>query len=163
VIKLKTFSRLDAGKFGTYDIEDSIDSTLTILNHRLRGRITVEKSFAARRDLDCYGGELNQVFMNIIDNAIDALDESGTITIRTFEQDGFYAIAIRDDGSGMDQDTSEHIFEPFFTTKAVGEGTGMGLSLSYGIVQAHRGTIDVQSAPGTGTEFIVRIPLDFAP
>jgi two-component system NtrC family sensor kinase len=101
--------------------------------------------------------------MNIIDNAIDALDESGTITIRTFEQDGFYAIAIRDDGSGMDQDTSEHIFEPFFTTKAVGEGTGMGLSLSYGIVQAHRGTIDVQSAPGTGTEFIVRIPLDFAP
>ena len=160
VAKLKTFSRLDAGEFGTYDIPESVDAVMTILSHRLDYGIQVTQQHDGRRMLDCYGGELNQVFMNIISNALDAIDGHGRIDVRTFEDGGSFVISIRDSGCGMSADTAKRIFEPFFTTKPVGAGTGMGLSISYGIVRAHDGTIEVNSAPGKGTEFVIRIPLD---
>lgn len=163
VTKLKTFSRLDAGEFGSYDIPESIDAVLTILGHRIGGRVELSQSHEGRRVIDCFGGELNQVFMNIISNAIDAVDGGGQIVIRTYEADKHFVISIRDTGCGMSEETVSRIFDPFFTTKPVGSGTGMGLSIAYGIIQSHKASVDVKSELGGGSEFIIRVPLDLQP
>ncbi|MDX1513078.1 MAG: response regulator, partial [Gammaproteobacteria bacterium] len=160
VQKLRTFSRLDAGVFGTMDVRESVDMVLKFLHHKMKDRILVETLYEHREALDCYPGELNQVLMNVVANAVDAIDDDGTISIHTRESDGNLLISVRDTGCGIPPEVVNRIFEPFFTTKPVGSGMGLGLSLAYSIVQAHQGEIDVDSKPGNGTTFTIRIPLD---
>ena len=160
VVNLRTFSRLDEGEFKTIDLGESIDSVLLFLKHKMNGRIQVEKHYGSARTLSCYAGRLNQVLMNLIANAVDAIEGTGKIVIRTGEADGWFAISVRDTGAGIPEKIRSRIFDPFFTTKAVGRGTGLGLAISYGIVQDHHGSIEVQSEEGEGSEFIVKIPLD---
>ena len=161
ILDLRTFSRLDEGEFKTIDVNDSIDSVLRFLRHKTKERIEVVKSYGASKPLGCYAGRLNQVIMNLISNAIDAIDHMGVITIATREEDDMLVISIRDTGSGIPPAIRDKIFDPFFTTKPVGEGTGLGLAISYGIVRDHGGTIDVSSEEGAGSEFAVKIPFSF--
>jgi len=160
VLNLRTFSRLNEGEFKTIDVEESIDSVLLLLHHKMNGRIHVETHYGPERSLYCYGGRLNQVFMNLIGNAMDSIVGEGKIVIRTSQTDGFFLISIRDTGKGIPETIRSRIFDPFFTTKPVGKGTGLGLAISYGIVQDHHGSIEVRSKEGAGAEFIIRIPLD---
>lgn len=160
VVKLRTFSRLDEGAYKTIDIQESVESVLLFLHHQIKGRIQIEKHYGPVRTISCYAGGLNQVLMNLLMNAADAIEGPGKIVITTNEAEGMFCISVRDSGKGIPEGVRHRIFEPFFTTKPVGKGTGMGLSISYAIVQAHRGSIDVQSGEDQGTEFIVRIPLD---
>jgi len=158
VVKLRTFSRLDEGEFNTIDVREAIESVLLFLRHKMTGRIEVVRDYAPINDLACYGGQLNQVLMNIIANAVDAIDDQGIITVRTGIEDDMFAISLKDSGAGIPPENLERIFDPFFTTKPVGQGTGLGLAISYKIVQAHGGRIEVASKPGQGTEFKVLIP-----
>lgn len=160
VLGLKNFSRLDEQDFKMADVHDGIDSTLTLLNNKFKGRITVHKDYATIPRIECLPGKLNQVFMNLLNNALDAMPEIGEIFISTKEEEGeMLRISIRDTGAGMKEEVLEHIFEPFFTTKDVGAGTGLGLSISYGIIQQHKGEITATSTLGEGSEFIIRIPM----
>jgi len=161
VSKLRTFSRLDEGQIKTIDVHESIESVLLFLQHKMENRIEVERSYNAAGDLTCLAGELNQVLMNVIGNAVDSIDDTGTISLATNLQDGHFVIAVRDTGRGIPDTIREKVFEPFFTTKPVGQGTGLGLAISYGIIQAHHGSIEFSSQIGKGTEFILRIPISF--
>lgn len=160
VLNLRTFSRLDEGEFKDIDIHESIESVLLFLQHKMKGRIQVEKRFGEVQMLSCYAGQLNQVVMNLMANAIDAIEGPGTISIATGEEESMAFISVRDSGKGIPESIRQRIFEPFFTTKPVGQGTGLGLAISYGIVQAHGGVIEVESEQGKGTKFTVRIRLD---
>ncbi len=158
VSKLRTFSRLDEGKFKSVDIHESIESVLLILRHKLEDRVQIEREFNGPATLACHPGELNQVLMNVIANAIDSIEGPGNVTISTAWQDGHFVIKVRDTGRGIPEEIRPKVFEPFFTTKPVGSGTGLGLAISYGIMQAHQGSIDFSSEPGKGTEFVLTIP-----
>ncbi len=160
VLGLRTFSRLDEGPFKAVDVGKSIDSVLLFLNHRMEGRIEVKKAFGPERMLYCSGGKLNQVFMNIISNAIEAIPGTGKIVITTAHNEDAFTISVRDTGTGIPAPIRNRIFDPFFTTKRVGEGTGLGLAVSYGIVQEHQGSIEVRSEEGVGSEFIINVPRD---
>ncbi|MDZ8050199.1 MAG: sensor histidine kinase [Aulosira sp. ZfuVER01] len=179
VKSMQIFSQGDEVKLAEFDIHECIDGTLTILNHRLKVQpehpgIEVVKEYNLFQLVECHVGQLNQVFMNIIANAIDALDEynqqrsledikqnPSQIKIRTMMiEDDWVAIHISDNGPGMCEEVKAKLFNPFFTTKAVGKGTGLGLSISRQIiVEKHGGSIDCQSTPGKGTEFIIKIPV----
>lgn len=159
IADLRTFSRLDEGKFKTVDIHLSIDSVLRFLHHKMKDRIEVEKKYGPLGALTCYAGQLNQVLMNVLANAADAITGKGKITIATGTQKGMFWISIRDSGTGIPDAIRHRIFEPFFTTKPVGQGTGLGLAISYGIIQAHHGEITVNTPDDGGVEFIIRIPL----
>jgi two-component system NtrC family sensor kinase len=159
VLKLRTFSRLDEGELKYVKLEESIESVITLLQYRLGDRIRLTRQYGGVNIISCYPGPLNQVIMNVLSNAIDAIEGDGEITIRTGREDGMCVIAIADTGRGMPPEVRERIFEPFFTTKPVGAGTGLGLSISYGIVQKHKGTLEVQSEPGNGTEVVIRVPV----
>jgi two-component system NtrC family sensor kinase len=161
VSKLRTFSRLDEGTVKTINIHESIESVLLFLRHKMEGRIEVERDYGEVEMLTCLAGELNQVLMNIIANAIDAIDPSdgpGRITIATGQQNGHFVIRVRDTGKGIPEAIRNRIFEPFFTTKQIGQGTGLGLAISYGIMKAHQGSMEFSSKAGEGTEFILKIP-----
>lgn len=158
VVKLRTFSRLDEGEFNTIDVRDAMESVLLFLRHKMTERIEVVRDYIAINDLACYGGQLNQVLMNIVANAVDAIEDQGIITVRTGIEGDMFAIVVKDTGMGIPKENMERIFDPFFTTKPVGQGTGLGLAISYKIVQAHQGRIDVDSQLGQGTEFKVLIP-----
>jgi two-component system, NtrC family, sensor kinase len=160
VLDLRTFSRMDEGEFKTVDVVETIDAVLLLLNHKMNGRIQVEKHYVEARTLYCYAGRLHQVLMNLIANAVDAIAAEGAIVIATSQTAQHFQISIRDTGAGIPEEIRNKIFDPFFTTKPIGQGTGLGLAISYGIVQDHGGSIEVQSEPGVGTEFIVKIPLD---
>lgn len=160
VLKLRTFSRLDEGQIKQINIDEAIDSVLTLLQYRLGTRIRVIRRFGAVKQLDCYPGPLNQVLMNLLANAIDAIDGEGEITITTAAEDGLLRIAIADTGQGMPEAVRERIFEPFFTTKPVGQGTGLGLSISFGIIRDHGGTLKAFSKEGEGTQMIIHLPLN---
>ncbi|MBI3697477.1 MAG: response regulator [Acidobacteria bacterium] len=160
VADLRTFSRLDQGNLTTIDVPESIESVLRFLHHQMKNRIRVDKEYGPVHTLSCYGGQLNQVLMNIIANAVDAIEGEGTITISTRAGNGTFLISVRDTGRGIPKAIRHRIFEPFFTTKPVGRGTGLGLAISYGIIQAHGGRIEVVSPPGGGTEFVIKIPLN---
>jgi two-component system NtrC family sensor kinase len=160
VLDLRTFSRLDEGEFTTVDVVETIDAVLLLLKHKMNGRIVVEKHYVAERTLYCYSGRLHQVLMNLLGNAVDAIAGEGKIAIATSHTSGDFLIAIRDTGAGIPEDIRTKIFDPFFTTKPIGQGTGLGLAISYGIVQDHGGSIEVKSEEGSGTEFIIKIPLD---
>jgi two-component system NtrC family sensor kinase len=163
VTKLRTFSRLDEGTYKTVNIHESIESVLLFLRHKMEGRIEVERCFGSTEDLSCFAGELNQVLMNLIANAIDSMKGNGKITITTNCEHGNFTISVRDTGQGIPESIRNKIFDPFFTTKPVGDGTGLGLAISYGIVKAHNGSIEFVSDEGQGTEFIVKIPTALVP
>lgn len=170
VLSLRNFSRLDEAEMKAVDIHEGIDNTLLILQHRLKSdsassRIKVVKSYGALPLIECYAGQLNQVFMNILSNAIDALEESNqempTLWITTKRtKDNHALISIRDNGKGITGETQARIFDPFFTTKPIGKGTGMGLAISYEIVvQKHGGLLECRSELNQGTEFWIEIPI----
>jgi two-component system NtrC family sensor kinase len=160
VLDLRTLSRLDERDFKTIDVGDSIDSVLRFLQHKMQGRIRVEKQYGPVRSLSCYAGRLNQVLMNLVANAVDAIAAEGTIRISTSQTDGVFLISVRDTGAGIPEAIRSRIFEPFFTTKPAGQGAGLGLAIAYGIIQDHHGSIEVQSQEGVGSEFSVKIPRD---
>lgn len=159
VCRLRTFSRLDEGEVKTVDIQESLESVLLFLRHRMEGRIEVERYYGELRMLTCFAGELNQVLMNLIANAIEAIEGPGRITLTTGQTNGDFVIRVRDTGKGIPDAIRNRVFEPFFTTKPVGEGTGLGLAISYGIVKAHRGSLEFSSKAGEGTEFVLKIPV----
>ena len=169
VRSLRNFSRLDESDMKNVNIHEGIDSTLMILEHRLKAQpdrpaIQVIKEYGQLPLVECYAGLLNQVFMNIIANAIDALQEPlenpGIICIRTEVEGSFAAIAISDNGAGITDKVKQRIFDPFYTTKAIGSGTGMGLAISHSIiVEKHKGDIKCISAVGKGSEFMIKIPI----
>lgn len=186
VLSLRNFSRLDEAEVKEVDLHEGIDSTLMILQSRLKDKdhrpaIQVMKEYGALPLIECYAGQLNQVFMNLISNAIDALEAKvklwqstnpllGSqipdllIRIRTeVVKDNFIAIWIIDNGTGIPEAVRTRIFEPFFTTKAVGRGTGLGLSISYQmIVEKHYGSLECSSTVGKGTEFLIQIPVSLS-
>jgi len=161
---LRVFSRLDQDDLVKADINEGLESTLIIANNLLN-RIDVVKEYGRLPMLECYAGKLNQVFLNLISNASYAVHQKfgesagGKINIKTYSDEGHVFISIADNGTGMDEKTKERIFEPFFTTKDVGEGTGLGMSISYNAIKKHNGQIQITSTPGEGAEFIVTLPL----
>jgi signal transduction histidine kinase len=179
VKSMRIFSRLDETDTKAVDIHEGIDSTLMILHHRLKARpdhaaIEVIREYSQLPPIECYAGQLNQVFMNILSNAIDALEEYNQY--RAFEEGSkqpgriqistevigknWITIRIADNGPGISENVKTKLFDPFFTTKPVGKGTGLGLSISYEIVvEKHGGKLYCQSAPGQGTEFVIEIPM----
>lgn len=172
VLSLRNFSRLDEAGMKQADIHEGIDSTLLILNHKLKQGVHVSKQYGNLPQVQCYPAQLNQVFMNIISNAIDALmaqadQTSKEIVIQTQvvesnlegEQRSYAVISIKDNGAGMPPEVRRKIFNPFFTTKPVGQGTGLGLAISYQIIEKHNGKIEVTSEPGQGTEFSISLPI----
>lgn len=162
---LRLFSRVDEQDVKKVDIHDGINSTLVLLNSSMSGRIKIEKDFAEIPMIECLAGKINQVFMNIITNAIHALTDhladnpNPLIIIKTSQIGEFIKIEIGDNGPGMPLSVKERIFEPFFTTKAVGKGTGLGLSIVYTIIENHKGTLEVDTSEGKGTNFIITLPI----
>ena len=156
---LKNFSRLDRNVFKKASINYSLDSTLTLLHNSFKNRIEIVKHYGDLPEVDCFPGQINQVFMNILSNAIQSIPAEGKIFIKTWQEQDNVKISIRDTGVGMIDEVRKKIFDPFFTTKEVGKGTGLGLSISFGIIQKHNGEIEVFSKPGEGTEFSIRIPI----
>jgi signal transduction histidine kinase len=156
---LRTFSRMDENEYKGVNIHEGIDSTLLLLHHKMQDRISIHKKYGNLRPVECLPGKLNQVFMNILTNSILAIEDTGDIYVATSEIDNKARITMRDNGTGMSDETMEHIFEPFFSTRAVGKGTGLGLSITYSIIQEHKGTIEVFSKPGEGAEFVITLPI----
>ncbi|WP_051559823.1 sensor histidine kinase [Marinobacterium jannaschii] len=160
VRSLKDFSRGDNAEWQWSDINQGLLSTLKIVQHEIKYVVSeVRQDLADLPRVYCIPAQLNQVFMNLMVNAAQAMDDNGVITISTRVDAGYVVIRVSDTGRGIDPAHLERIFDPFFTTKPVGEGTGLGLSVSYGIVQAHAGELTVQSQPGQGTVFTIRLPL----
>ncbi|WP_263975431.1 sensor histidine kinase [Leptolyngbya sp. 7M] len=186
VQSLRTFSRLDEAELKDVDLHLGLDSTLMILQNRFKAKpkrpaIEIVKRYGQLPPVECYAGQLNQVFMHILNNAIDALEAvyhlneidhptqlapdqtTPTITITTNATDNTATIQISDNGIGMSEEIQQRVFDPFFTTKPVGKGTGMGLAISYQIVvEKHGGQLQCVSAPGEGTTFILTIPVNQA-
>lgn len=158
VLNLKNFSRSDELERKEYSLEEGIDSTLQILKSELRD-IEVHKKYGDIPAIHCYAGQINQVFMNILSNAVQAIDGRGDIWIETKKKGLEVVVSIKDNGRGIPDKHLNKIFDPFFTTKPVGKGTGLGLSISYGIIEKHNGQILVDSEVGKGTEFKIILPL----
>jgi two-component system NtrC family sensor kinase len=161
VQNLKDFSRVDANQEWQWaDLHAGIDSTLNILSNEIKYKADVVKQYGAIPDIECQPSHINQVIMNIVINGAHAIGpERGRITIRTGCDDSVVWIEIADTGAGIPKEIQTRIFDPFFTTKPIGSGTGLGLSLSYGIIQKHNGQIEVQSAPGCGAIFRITLPI----
>ena len=155
---LRTFARLDDGDWKRFDLHNGLDSTLALLKNRM-DNIDLLKDYGNVPEIEGYPGKLNQVFMNLMNNAIQAMPEGGLIHLITYPYPDEIEIRIRDTGKGIPEEVRNRIFEPFFTTKDVGEGTGLGLSISHGIIQQHGGTIKIESQDGQGTEVIIRLPI----
>jgi signal transduction histidine kinase len=159
VLAIKEYTYMDQAPVQNVDIVKSLETTLTILNYKLKRGVVVERDYGKVPLLvNSFGSELNQVWTNIIDNAIDAMNGKGQLRVRTYREDSCVVVEIGDNGPGISSQVKPHIFEPFFTTKGVGEGTGLGLDTVQRIVKKHRGTIQVDSKPGD-TRFQVRLPL----
>src|SRR4029077_11554550 len=156
---IKEYTYMDQAKVQNVDIVKSLETTLTILNHKLKQGVAVQRDYQRVPLLvNSFGSELNQVWTNIIDNAIDAMHGKGDLRVRTYRDDGCVVVEIGDNGPGIPHEVEPHIFEPFFTTKGVGEGTGLGLDTVQRIVKKHRGNIQVSSQVGD-TRFQVWLPL----
>ncbi|HTG01763.1 MAG TPA: PAS domain S-box protein [Nitrospirota bacterium] len=159
VQNLKSFARVDQADARLANINDCIESTLNIVWNELKYKAIVKKEYGDIPQTPCFPQQLNQVFMNLFVNAAHAIEKQGTITVRTWTENGSILASISDTGRGIPQENLTRIFEPFFTTKCPGKGTGLGLSITYDIVKKHNGEITVQSEPGRGTTFVVRIPI----
>ena len=161
VLDLKNFSRMEEMVVSQIDIPKEIDTTLNILNNKYKNRITVVKNYSPEvPKIEAYGGQLNQVFMNILDNAQDAMGESGTLTINLNKIDDKVKLEFIDTGAGIPEENLKKVFDPFFTTKPVGKGTGLGMSISYRVINDHHGTINVESEMGKGTKFTIVLPIN---
>ncbi len=160
VQNLKTFSRVDQAEEQLADLNECLESTISIVWNELKYKAQLEKDFAELPDIYCSPQELSQVFTNILVNAAQAIEKEGLVKIRSWLEDETIFISIQDNGSGIDKANLEKIFEPFFTTKSVGEGTGLGMSISYEIVKKHGGDILIDSELGNGTTFTVSLPLN---
>jgi signal transduction histidine kinase len=162
VMNLRTFSRLDEAEVKRIDIHAGIDATLRLLSqYYTSNRIILKREYGDLPLVDCYAGQLNQVWMNLLTNAAQAIGRGpGEVRIATDMKDEMVSVTISDTGNGIEPEHLRKIFDPFFTTKPVGEGTGLGLSITYGIIERHGGTINVESAPGKGTTFVTLIPLN---
>ena len=164
VKNLRLFSRIDDADFKPVDLHESIDSTIRLLSRYYgSGRIRLVREYGALPAVNCYPGQLNQVWTNLLVNAAQAIKSEGEVKISTRVNGESVVISISDTGSGIEPAHLRRIFDPFFTTKPVGEGTGLGLSITYGIIKKHGGTISVESVPGSGTKFHVSIPIDGPP
>ncbi|HEX8798779.1 MAG TPA: ATP-binding protein [Terriglobales bacterium] len=156
---IKEYTFMDQAPVQNVDVVKSLETTLTILNHKLKRGVAVQRDYQPIPLLvNSFGSELNQVWSNLIDNAIDAMGGKGELRVRTYRDDGCVVVEIRDNGPGISPEIKSHIFEPFFTTKGVGEGTGLGLDTVQRIVKKHRGNVQVDSKPGD-TRFQVWLPL----
>jgi two-component system NtrC family sensor kinase len=158
---LKDFSHADEGNFAWADLHHGIDSTLNIVANEVKYKADVVRDFGELPQVECIPSQLNQVFMNLLVNAAQAMpsEKRGRITIRTRREGESAVLEFSDDGSGIPEENLKRIFDPFFTTKPIGKGTGLGLSLSYGIVQKHHGDISVTSTVGAGTCFRIELPI----
>ena len=162
---LKNFAHLDASDIKLADINQGIESTMVLLKSITPPNIEIVKHFGEIPKIECYPGKLNQVFMNIINNAIQAMDKDTTkekhrLTISSFVKDETICVSVEDTGPGMTLEVQAKIFEPFFTTKDVGEGTGLGMSIVFGIMESHHGKIDIMSEPGIGTKITIILPMN---
>jgi signal transduction histidine kinase len=156
---LRTFSRMDHAELQDADLHEEIDRTLALMEPRFKNGVDVVRDYGEIPRVRCYAGQLNQVFLNLLMNACDAMKDQGQITIRTRPGPLGVRLEFGDDGPGIPEQVRSRIFDPFFTTKPVGEGTGLGLSLSHGIIERHGGSILVESEPGEGTIFVIDLPL----
>ena len=159
---LRVFSRLDEEEAKNANVNENIDATLTLLRNKTKGKIEITKHYDdSMNEIECYPGQLNQVFMNILNNAVQAMPDEkkdGEITIYTEEAAEEVFVRIKDNGIGIPDEIKNRIWEPFFTTKEVGVGTGLGMSITYGIIEKHGGKIDLSSEVGKGTEFVITLP-----
>lgn len=161
---LRTFSRLDEDDLKPADINEGLRSTVVVLGPQFRDVVRVQYDLGELPLVECYPGKLNQVFMNLLNNAAHAVKQrhgttGGQVWISTRLEGGLVTVAIKDNGIGMDEDVQRRLFEPFFTTKGVGEGTGLGLSITQGIIAKHHGQIHLESTPGVGSTFIITLPV----
>jgi len=155
---LRNFTRLDEGEVKTVNLEDGLDATISMLSDKLGSRIEVHKDYGHIPEVLCLASQVNQVFMNLLYNAVDAIDGKGEIWLKTEKIPGKRVrISIKDSGKGIPDDIKSRIFDPFFTTKDVGKGTGLGLSISYNIIEKHKGTIRFVSFLGKGSEFVIEL------
>ncbi len=158
---LKSYAYLDQAPVQSIDVHEGLDNTLVMLRSKLKEGVGVHRDYAADLPrIQAYGSELNQVWTNIIDNAVDAMHGKGEITIRTCWEKDLVIVEIEDNGPGIPESVRAKIFDPFFTTKPVGKGTGLGMNISYNIIKKHQGEIKVVSHPGM-TRFVVTLPLNF--
>ena len=156
---LKSFSRVDLVERCRVNLNESLETTINIAWNELKYIATLERDFSDVPNILCYPQQLNQVFLNLLVNAAQAMEKQGVITVRTWHEDDNVFVSVRDCGKGMTDEVMNRIFEPFYTTKELGKGTGLGLSISADIVRKHGGEITVQSEVGVGTLFTVRLPL----
>jgi signal transduction histidine kinase len=160
VQNLRLFSRLDEAEIKKIDLHEGIDSTIRLLSRYYNtGRVVLRRNYDDLPLISCYAGQLNQVWMNLLVNAAQAIANEGEVRISTRQDGDWVTVTISDTGKGIPEEQVHRIFDPFFTTKPVGEGTGLGLSISYGIIERHGGMIAVESEIGVGTTFTVRIPI----
>lgn len=155
---LRNFSRIDRDNMQLANVHEGIDAALLLLRNKFKNHIRVIKDYGSLPNVLCYPGKLNQAFLNIISNAIDAIPEKGEIIIKTSIDQNKIQIVIHDNGKGISPEIKDKIFDPFFTTKTVGQGVGLGLSITYSIIQEHNGSIDVKSDQKHGTEFTILLP-----
>jgi len=160
VLDLKNFSRLEEAVINNVDLPREIDTTLNILHNKFKNKITVHKEYQENLPyVEGFGGQLNQVFMNILDNAAFAIKEKGDVWIRLKADADNAIIEFEDNGCGMDEKTVKKVFDPFFTTKEVGQGTGLGMAISYKVIKNHQGSIELKSKLNEGTKFVIKLPL----
>jgi len=150
---------MDQEELAEADLNDEIERTLTLMEPRCKNCIEIERDFEALPRVRCHAGQLNQAFLNLLMNACDAIGERGRITVRTRARNGLVRLEFEDDGPGIPADVRDRVFEPFYTTKPVGQGTGLGLSLTHGIIERHTGRIWVESDAGVGTRFVIELPV----
>jgi two-component system, NtrC family, sensor kinase len=162
VAGLRSFSRLDEHELKQVDLHEGLDAALTLLSGRMSEGIALEREYGDLPPVECYPGEINQVFMNILVNAVMAIDGVGSVKVRSSVAGGSVMIEITDSGAGMTPEVQARVFEPFFTTRDVGQGKGLGLSIAWGIIRKHGGSIQVSSTPGEGSSFTIVLPVRFA-
>lgn len=159
IVNLKNFSRLDEAEMKKINLKESLESALLIAYNIIKHKAEVETHYEENLAVECHPAQINQVFLNIITNAVQSIETFGKITIKTWTENGTAKISIADTGVGIPEANLKKIFEPFFTTKPVGQGIGLGLSIVYKIIERHEGRIEVKSKVGEGTEFIITLPL----
>ena len=160
---LRAFSRMDQAELQDADLHEELDRTLGLMEPRFKDGVTVVRDYGDLPKVRCYPGQLNQVFLNLLMNACDAMNCEGSVQIKTRTTPNGVRLEFRDDGPGIPPELVNRLFEPFFTTKEVGKGTGLGLSLSHGIIERHGGKFTVKSNLGEGANFVIELPLDASP
>jgi len=160
VRRLRSFARLDEAELKKVNLHEGLEDTLTLVHHEIKHHITIKREYGEIPQINCFPGRLNQVFLNLFNNARQAISGEGEILIKTYKDDKHVFVEISDSGAGIKQNNLTKVFDPGFTTKGVGVGTGLGLSICYQIIQDHQGSIWAESEIGKGTKFTIKIPLD---